>query len=636
MTSLEKRELVLLDRLLACEEAQREGEIVNLADGDEALAGRLRELLHLDRQLGAIGDSLGEGVCLNGVQGLYRLLRVVGRGATSEVCSAASSLPEADEIVAVKLIDASVGSHAIRRVERLAEASDRARPAGVVPLLDAGTSPDGRPFVVMPLVRGQPITDYCNSRFLGIDGRLEVLLQLCRVVESLHRAGMIHADLKPANILVDADGVVHVLDVSGPVVGDSERDGPIPFTRAYAAPEQIDGQGPTERSDVYALGMIAGEVILGRSSHDTAIDGAAERVIRYSDDSTQTVRLSTDALASERGLTRRQFESLGRGELNRLLAIATSHDPAQRPQTPAGLASALEVVARSPAIRRLSTGAEHDVRRRLRRRTMVAAAVGGLVVGASVFVGLAAVVDQERRAMAELDDEVHVALARALRHIGDDPASVESAAVLLASIADRRAIDPGLTELERAMARTVASKAWDEVSAEEVRDAAEALSYSPDTAGDIEHAVPLASLACTAVVSGTAEDALLLARSVLTSVGTSREEEHVTARILALLAVLKIGEGSEASFLLDALAPELVGGETLHGLLRIEIAMAMGEQTRAEGDLDDLVESSVHSRDRAAVRDDLGRFIQHMEWSGYTSAGIDWLGVAGRFESATN
>ena len=134
----------------------------------------------------------------------------------------------------------------------------------------------GRPFFVMEFVDGEPITDYCARHDLSLDGRLDLVLQLCSGIEHAHRKGVIHRDLKPSNILVSADGVPKIIDFG--IAKAAADEGGTLFTRneqilgtpAYMSPEQAGGVAAEidTRSDIYSLGVVIYELLAGSPPFD--------------------------------------------------------------------------------------------------------------------------------------------------------------------------------------------------------------------------------------------------------------------------------------------------------------------------------------------------------------------------------
>ena len=148
----------------------------------------------------------------------------------------------------------------------------RVKIAGHARLLDGGRADDGRPFLVMEHVAGQPITAYCDTRRLSVEDRLALFGQVCDAVAYAHRQLVVHRDLKPSNILVTDGGRVKLLDFGIAKLLDDGAERSLVrtateqrlLTPAYAAPEQVRGEPPTTATDVYALGVLLYELLTGR------------------------------------------------------------------------------------------------------------------------------------------------------------------------------------------------------------------------------------------------------------------------------------------------------------------------------------------------------------------------------------
>ncbi len=139
-------------------------------------------------------------------------------------------------------------------------------------LLDGGLTPDGQPYIAMEYVDGVPLTTYAAQHRLTVRQRIGLLLQVCAAVQHAHQNFVVHRDLKPGNILVTGDGAVKLLDFGiARLMRDSEglemlpatQGGALAFTPDYASPEQVRGMPVAASSDIYALGVIASELLCG-------------------------------------------------------------------------------------------------------------------------------------------------------------------------------------------------------------------------------------------------------------------------------------------------------------------------------------------------------------------------------------
>ncbi len=189
--------------------------------------------------------------------------------------------------VAIKFLHFSVASGAgLERFHREGKILGQLRHPNVAELLDAGVTANGRPYLVLEYVAGQPIDAYCDEQKLTIDGRIRLFLDVLSAVADAHANLIVHRDIKPSNVLVGADGQVKLLDFGIAKLLDDEANGVPPtlltlegggaLTPQFAAPEQINGGKVTTATDVYALGallylLLTGEHPLG-SERQSAVE----------------------------------------------------------------------------------------------------------------------------------------------------------------------------------------------------------------------------------------------------------------------------------------------------------------------------------------------------------------------------
>jgi tetratricopeptide (TPR) repeat protein len=344
--------------------------------------------------------------------GRYVLGRPLGEGGMGAVYHAEQTHPVRRE-VAVKLIRPGMDSErVVARFEAERQALAVMDHPNIAKVLDAGTTDDGRPFFVMELVHGAPLTAYCDAHRMTVRDRLGLFAQVCAAVQHAHQKGVIHRDLKPGNILVaEVDGrpVPKVIDfglakaLAGDVLPDLSLDrvGGLLGTVQYMAPEQAGAGGPDvdTRADVYALGVVLYELLTGTTPLDRAavrdlpLDEVVRRV-REQEPPPPARRLGESggaAVAAARGVDPDRLRRLLRGDLEWVTLRCLEKDRARRYDTAAALAAdvrrflADEPVSAGPPSRWYK--ARKFVRRN--RGTVTAAAVvlvalvGG-VVGTSV------------------------------------------------------------------------------------------------------------------------------------------------------------------------------------------------------------------------------------------------------------
>ena len=263
--------------------------------------------------------------------------------------------------VAVKLIKAGMDSRAVlARFEAERQALALMDHPNIAKVLDGGATPDGRPFFVMELVKGVPITEFCDNRRLTPRERLELFIPVCQAIQHAHQKGVIHRDIKPSNVLValyDDKSVPKVIDFGiSKATGQplTERTlatgfGSVVGTPEYMSPEQasFNNLDIDTRSDVYALGVLLYELLAGSppfSRTDLEKIGLLEifRVIREQEPPRPSTKLSTantlPTLSANRGTEPARLTRLLRGELDWIVLKALEKDRNRRYETANGLA----------------------------------------------------------------------------------------------------------------------------------------------------------------------------------------------------------------------------------------------------------------------------------------------------------
>jgi serine/threonine protein kinase len=213
--------------------------------------------------------------------GVYQIVNEIGRGGMGEVYRAARADGHYDKQVAIKLVrvglDASFVLQGFRHERQILASLDHPNIAG---LLDGGTTDDGIPYLVMELIEGVRIDDYCERHKLSVTKRLQLFRQVCGAVQYAHGRLVIHRDIKPSNILVTEDGVPKLLDFGIAKILDPAADREMTLVRAmtpeYASPEQIRGEAVTTSTDVYSLGVVLYRLLTGRSPYGASASAPHE------------------------------------------------------------------------------------------------------------------------------------------------------------------------------------------------------------------------------------------------------------------------------------------------------------------------------------------------------------------------
>ncbi|USN99467.1 MAG: serine/threonine protein kinase [Phycisphaeraceae bacterium] len=283
-------------------------------------------------------DAEGSGEMI----GPYRLIRRAGEGGFGVVWEAEQTEPIRRR-VAIKLIKPGMDSRQVlRRFDSERRTLARLDHPGIARVLDAGTTPRGRPYFLMDFIDGTPITSYCDEHRLPIAARIGLFSQVCAAIEHAHQRGVIHRDVKASNVLVvDADDgpSVRVIDFGIARALDEDDDGRTRMTRAgqfvgtpaSMSPEQLAGEPVDTRTDVYALGVLLYELLTGeRPFADASVTPASrESPGRPSTRFTATGE-RTEAAAEARGARPAEIGRSLRGELDWIVLRAIEHDPERR------------------------------------------------------------------------------------------------------------------------------------------------------------------------------------------------------------------------------------------------------------------------------------------------------------------
>jgi WD40 repeat protein/serine/threonine protein kinase len=390
------------------EPAQRAAFLDAACAANPQLRAEIEELLRHDAKAGSFLEKpseptgpyrpIPEGA---GSQiGPYKLLQQIGEGGFGVVYMAEQQQPVRRK-VALKIIKPGMDTkEVIARFESERQALALMDHPNVARVFDAGATDSGRPYFVMELVRGVPITEFCDKNHLPPAGRLELFQAVCSAVQHAHQKGIIHRDLKPSNILVtlhDGRPVPKVIDFGVAKATNqqlTERTlftayGQMVGTPAYMSPEQAEMSGLDidTRSDIYALGVLLYELLTGTTPLEgTRLRQAGyaemQRLIREEEPPRPSNRLSSlggkaTVMAGNRGTDVKRLTQLLRGDLDWIVMKALEKDRNRRYETPSAFAQDVERFLKHEAIQARPPSALYKLRKfaRRNRKTVLTAAV---------------------------------------------------------------------------------------------------------------------------------------------------------------------------------------------------------------------------------------------------------------------
>ncbi len=406
--------------------------------------------------------------------GPYKILQVLGEGGMGVVYEADQTAPVRRR-VALKVMKVGMDTReVVARFEAERQALAVMNHPGIAKVFEAGASESGRPYFVMELVKGVPITQYCDGGRFTTRERLSLFVSVCQAVQHAHHKGVIHRDLKPSNVLVtevDARPVPKIIDFGiAKATGQHLTDktlvtsyGQAMGTPAYMSPEQAEMSGldVDTRTDVYSLGVLLYELLVGEVPVDPTEVGVqgfiAQLVRRETDPPTPSARVATlderrERVAACRGTDPHSLRRQLRGDLDWLVMKAMDKDRARRYETANGLAMDIQryladepIVARPPS-------APYRVAKFVRRNQagVVAASVAAiaLLIGAVLAtVGMMRANRAEAQARQEAETATQVSDFLVGLFEVSDPSEARGN-----SITARQVLDKGVSEIRTGLA----------------------------------------------------------------------------------------------------------------------------------------------------------------------------------------
>ena len=372
-------------------------------------------------EIGSVEDEA------SGWVGPYKLLQKLGEGGMGTVYMAEQEQP-VRRTVALKVIKPGMDSRqVIARFEAERQAVALMNHQNIARVLDAGTTDDQRPYFVMELVKGVPITQYCDNNRLTLEDRLQLFVQVCNAIQHAHQKGIIHRDIKPTNILVtlyDGKPVPKVIDFGLAKALEqrlTERTmytqfGQVVGTLEYMSPEQaeMNAVDVDTRTDVYSLGVLMYELLTGTTplKKQTLREQAFDRVlqiIREEDPPKPSTRLSEsgDAIAgisNQRRLDPNRLSQSLRGDLDWIVMTALDKDRQRRYQTAADFGQDIGRFLAHEPIQARPPSTMYRMRKLVRRNMaafVTAVAFVGLLVAGIITTTVLAYNAHDARELAE-------------------------------------------------------------------------------------------------------------------------------------------------------------------------------------------------------------------------------------------
>jgi serine/threonine protein kinase/Tfp pilus assembly protein PilF len=400
----------------------------------------------------AIGDGPGS------IIGRYKLLERIGEGGFGVVYMAEQQLPVRRK-VALKVLKPGMDSRQVlARFEAERQALALMDHENIAKVLDAGATESGRPYFVMELVHGVPITEYCDRNRLPPRQRLELFVLICRAVQHAHTKGIIHRDIKPTNVMVtlhEGVAVPKVIDFGVAKATGQQLTDKTLFTNfqqmvgtpLYMSPEQAEMTSidVDTRSDVYSLGVLLYELLTGTTPVDKermkqAAFDEVRRIIREEEPPKPSTRLSTTealpSIAANRGLEPKKLSGLMRGELDWIVMKALEKQRHRRYETANAFAADVQRYLADEPVLACEPSAVYRLKKFVQRNkgaVLAAAVVLLTMLGGIIGTSIGLMRAERRLAQLETANEVLASVFKDL-----DPKAGEKEGVTLRVLLGRR------------------------------------------------------------------------------------------------------------------------------------------------------------------------------------------------------
>jgi serine/threonine protein kinase len=448
-----------LDRALDVPATEREQWLVGLAGEHPDIAASLRQLLaeyediqrrgFLDtspvdtlrnawRKQGMVSNDqagpplFNQNVAAGEQLAAYRLIREIGRGGMSSVWLAQRSDGQLQREVALKLpFQGPRQAELAERFRRERDILATLTHPNIARLYDAGVTAEGQPYLAMEYVEGRALTSYCDCAQLPIRERLGLFLQVLAAVEFAHSQLVLHRDLKPSNILVTPQGRVVLLDFGiAKLLSDemplattiTQFAGGGPLTPDYASPEQIAAQPVGTASDIYSLGVVLHELLVGGRTFDRqrVSRRQLEEAILTQDPQRPSQLTASDDIATARRTTPRKLAQVLKGDLDTIVLKTLKKSPVERYLSVGALSQDIANYLANLPVSARPDSAWYRSRRFIARHKFHVSAAAAAVLALAIGLGTAvwqwqmAAKDRERAVARLADSEATLEFTRAV------------------------------------------------------------------------------------------------------------------------------------------------------------------------------------------------------------------------------
>jgi len=358
-------------------------------------------------------DEAGKNSLIGQRVGVYQIIRELGYGGMGAVYQATRTDGKFAQKVAVKMLKREFNTEKIRRnFTREKEILATLSHLNIATLIDAGTTGDGVPYLVMEYIEGIPIDKFCRDNALNLNERLKLFNRVCDAVAFAHRSLIVHRDLKPSNILVTKDGAPKLLDfgISKLLAAQPDDEQTITnlgaMTPQYASPEQIRGETVTTATDIYSLGVVLFKILTENFPYNfkNKTNGNLFKEVIESEPT-----LPSQTISTKKNVEAEKFSpSQLRGDLDNIILKSLSKEPERRYKTVEQFSADIwRFVDGMPVLARPNTFSYRASKFYGRNRVSVLA---GILILISLLAGIAIALSQAKAANAQAQIAVEAQL----------------------------------------------------------------------------------------------------------------------------------------------------------------------------------------------------------------------------------